>query len=347
MSGQSPARCPACAGFSIEAVASRPELRRCAHCGHGWVAVGTPEVDYSALSQRTLVDDPHRSRRLAGRIAFIGELPRAARVLEVGCAEGMLGAALRDACPGVYLEGVEPSADAAMAASVFDRVHRTGLEQAPLVSASFDRVLAFHVLEHLGDPVDALRRLGQLLTDDGLLVAEVPRRSGHPQLPHDRNLEHRHFFTTASLCASLQRAGLEAIRVEAGAYESPLYPDSLRVVAQRAPDLDALGATLRARLSTLLGSDAAVWGTGGDFENYVRPYLPAGLPVRLLDSSPAAQGRVLDGRVVEDPLRAAPVRTVLVASCRHERSIRESLRRTGFACARVVGLAEYLDGSAP
>ena len=338
-------RCPACGGVSIGAAPSRAERLHCAHCGHGWLAADAPQVDYATLSQRTLVDDPHRARRLAGRVGFIGELPRSARVLEVGCAEGLLGAALREACPDVYLEAVEPSADAVAAARIFDVVHRQPLEHAPIDVARFDRVLAFHVLEHLEDPAGALNRLGARLSGGGALVAEVPRRSGHPQLPEDLNREHRHFFSTASICAMLHRAGLEAVRVEAGCYESPLYPDSLRVMALRRPDPDALAAVLRERLSRILAGDSAIWGTGGDFENYVRPYLPEGLPVRLLDSSPEAQGRVLDGRVVEAPDAAGPVRTVLVATCRHEQSIREALRHTAFAAAKVIGLADFLDGS--
>jgi SAM-dependent methyltransferase len=338
------ARCPACCGTSIRSIASWPQARECEHCGHGWVLPGPAAVDYSALSQRAMGDDVQRARRLAGRLSFIGRVPDFARVLEVGCAEGELGAALRAAVPGVRLEGIEPSGDATLAASRFDVLHRQRLEDVAFGDARFDRVLAFHVLEHLADPAPALRRLAELLSPGGMLVAEVPRRSGHPRVPHDRNREHLHFFCAASLCAMLQRAGLDALRLESGGYESPLYPDSLRVLAIRQPGRAALAAALRDRLARLLAADAAVWGTGGDFDNYVRPYLPAGLPVRLLDSSHAAQGRSIDGRLVESPAGASGLRTVLVASCRHEASIREAMRDTAFRDARVVGLAEMLDG---
>jgi SAM-dependent methyltransferase len=343
---EGPARCPACCGTAVDAVEVRPQLRECAHCGHGWVPTGPAAVDYSVLSQRAMGDDAQRARRVAERLAFIGPVPDGARVLEVGCAEGDLGAALRAAVPGVHLEGIEPSGDATLAASRFDVLHRQRLEDVAFVEARFDRVLAFHVLEHLTDPVAALRRLAGLLPAGGMLVVEVPRRSGHPRVPDDRNREHLHFFCAASLCAMLQRAGLDALRLESGGYESPLYPDSLRVLATRQPGRAALAAALRERLARLLAADAAIWGTGGDFENYVRPYLPADLPVRLLDSSRAAQGRSIDGRLVEAPSRASGLRTVLVASCRYEAAIREAMRDTAFRDARAVGLAELLDGDA-
>ena len=37
-----------------------------------------------------------------------------------------------------------------------------------------DVISLFHVLEHLEDPIFYLRRLGNLLTDDGVMVIEVP-----------------------------------------------------------------------------------------------------------------------------------------------------------------------------
>ena len=41
-------------------------------------------------------------------------------------------------------------------------------------SSKFDLITAFHVVEHLQDPIEIVAMLGSLLTDDGHLVVEVP-----------------------------------------------------------------------------------------------------------------------------------------------------------------------------
>jgi SAM-dependent methyltransferase len=97
------------------------------------------------------------------------------RVLEVGCGEAGNAPWLR-AHGATDLVGVEiHSASAERAREKFDRIEAMPIEQAlPLLSGPFDLIVCADVLEHLVDPWDVVRRLGQLAADDGQLLVSVP-----------------------------------------------------------------------------------------------------------------------------------------------------------------------------
>ncbi|MCX8146155.1 MAG: class I SAM-dependent methyltransferase, partial [Azovibrio sp.] len=70
--------------------------------------------------------------------------PNVKRVLEVGCAEGALGEAIKTRFAVTY-EGIELSQDAERAQAKLDRVYRT---PAALTAAPpYDLIVSFHVLE--------------------------------------------------------------------------------------------------------------------------------------------------------------------------------------------------------
>ncbi|HEY3673398.1 MAG TPA: glycosyltransferase [Acidimicrobiia bacterium] len=99
-------------------------------------------------------------------------------VLEVGCASGRFGAALRARDPGMELVGVEPDPEARMhAAQEFDRVvggmfpdNASEVER----SGGFGVVVFNDVLEHMSDPEAALDAARRLLTEGGVVVASIP-----------------------------------------------------------------------------------------------------------------------------------------------------------------------------
>lgn len=99
------------------------------------------------------------------------------RYLDVGCGSGgSLGVAQ---ALGWSVAGIEMDAAAAAKARRFtEALHVGDVLDAPFASASFDVVTAFHVLEHLTDPVAALRRMLDWLAPGGLLIVEVPNAGG-------------------------------------------------------------------------------------------------------------------------------------------------------------------------
>jgi SAM-dependent methyltransferase len=99
------------------------------------------------------------------------------RVLDVGCGEGLLGAVLESR--GARVTGVEPDAAAARAAETrLSCVVARPLEQAlGELHGGFEAVVLADVLEHLRDPVEALRALHALAAEDAVLVASLPNAS--------------------------------------------------------------------------------------------------------------------------------------------------------------------------
>jgi trans-aconitate methyltransferase len=113
-----------------------------------------------------------------GLFALFASPPR--RVLELGCAAGMFGAALKQKYPEATVVGVEAGrAAAAKAATRIDRVICARLETLDFAAegigaGEFDTVIAADVLEHLVNPWELLTRLRPLLAPGAQVIASIP-----------------------------------------------------------------------------------------------------------------------------------------------------------------------------
>lgn len=119
-----------------------------------------------------------RGRRLLRRLRWDCPPWRGrGRYLDVGCGSGgALGVAQ---ALGWQVSGVEMDAAAAAKARRFTaRLHVGDLQAAPFANGEFDVISAYHVLEHVPDPVGAVRRMLGWLAPGGLLVVEVPNAGG-------------------------------------------------------------------------------------------------------------------------------------------------------------------------
>ena len=151
--------------------------------------------------------------------------PGARRILDVGCATGALGAAIRAERAGAVVVGVEADPElAALAEERLDRVLTEPVERAleSLEGERFDCVVCGDVLEHLADPWAVLRALAALLDEGGAVVASVPN-AGHldtlvnlafrRRWPYrERGIHdetHLRFFALANIRALFAQAGLE------------------------------------------------------------------------------------------------------------------------------------------
>jgi SAM-dependent methyltransferase len=122
-----------------------------------------------------------------------------ARMLDVGCGSGDL--LEQFARQGWEIYGIDPSASAVAAAAKRGAiVHQGTLRDQPWQPGSFALITFQHALEHIDEPVDALKHASSLLAPGGLLVIDVPnwacwqrrllfRSRWHPlELP--RHLQH-------------------------------------------------------------------------------------------------------------------------------------------------------------
>ncbi|MBJ6801184.1 glycosyltransferase [Geomonas propionica] len=146
---------------------------------------------------------------------------RARRVLDVGCAAGRLGLALKKR-QGAEVWGIEPAPEAARAAqAVLDRVLAGSVEEAlpGLPQDYFDSIVAADVLEHLVDPERVLRELAAKLSPGGEVIVSLPNVRHWSVLKEllEGNWEYRdagildrthlRFFTRNSALALFDRAG--------------------------------------------------------------------------------------------------------------------------------------------
>lgn len=309
---------------------------RCGVCGHTWRGTALPDDYYAKCAGRN-ADRPDQDRKLADRMASLSRhITNGLRILEVGCADGALGAEIKRHAVVTYT-GIELSPDAVLAETCLDHVFRR--PAAELEAEPFDMLFSFHVLEHLSDPREELRHWRRLLKAEGRIVVEVPHRGGHPLIDFDRHPEHVHQFSVASLSTLLDKAGFTVERIGTGHFESAVYSDSLRVEARPTLSAEQRTRKLLARFHSQLPGSFVVYGVGGDFRNYVEPLLPH-LPVRALcDSDARSHGRIIGPHRVTayDPasLSALPI---LIASTRHDADIRRHLGRLGVVDRTIVSL---------
>jgi 2-polyprenyl-3-methyl-5-hydroxy-6-metoxy-1,4-benzoquinol methylase len=202
---------------------------------------------------RVILSAPMRPAERAARAAayerarpeILAHVPASARrVLDLGCATGATGAALKARQPASVV-GIELEPEyAAEAARRLDEVIAGDVET---VSAGgrFDALIAADVLEHLKDPWTALRRYAALLEPGGAAVVSLPNvghwstyanlaRGTWPRRPEGIfDATHLRWFTLRDARALLLQAGLEPTAVTRRAW-----------ILSRGSRLDPLAAPL-------------------------------------------------------------------------------------------------------
>lgn len=140
------------------------------------------------MTQRPYVHgyDPAESLRLQDQASTLVDLlhhdtsyPAGARVLEAGCGVGAQSVPLARNSPGAEIDSVDLSAasiaeararvEAAGCANV--RFRQADVLDLPFAAAHFDHVFVCFLLEHLADPVAALRALLRVLKPGGTITA--------------------------------------------------------------------------------------------------------------------------------------------------------------------------------
>lgn len=110
-------------------------------------------------------------------------VPKVTRVLDVGCAAGGLGLALKNR--GIsYVAGIELDQKSGMnAQTVLDQVWigDAGKIELPYPNEWFDAMVFADVLEHFADPYQVLEKLLPYLKEDGYVVASIPN-IGHAEI---------------------------------------------------------------------------------------------------------------------------------------------------------------------
>jgi len=241
--------CPLCAGVAFQTLARHDRHHLglhtvgCEHCGLMQInprpsAQGLDtfyQLHYRRLYQNTIRPDQQYVTRFQkqARLQVTAQyllnslrISRQGRLLDYGCSEGSLFVALREAGFTGSLFGVEPNATFGRFAAT--QGHATVTQTLPTETA-LDGIVLNHVLEHLADPIQLLRRLSPLLDGNGLLYVDVPDAREYRN-PGDLHLAHLWHFTPATLCHVIEQAGFEVVTCEA--HRPPHHPRSIRLVAR-------------------------------------------------------------------------------------------------------------------
>lgn len=247
-----------------------------------------------------------------------------ARILDLGCATGALGATLRSA--GSEVVGVEIDADAAdVAREVLDEIIVGDVEDATFFDrfgdATFDAVLFGDVLEHLRQPEAVLERVRRLLRPGGAIIASIPNiahgavrlalLSGAFQYSPTGLLDETHirFFTRASVQELFENTGFEVVRVDRtllGVFDTEIdldrsaFPQDLVEAVQSASEATTYQFVVTALPSQPLPTAPPdVWGAqpSWDAKRFARTLIHA--DPRLMGSLVRAVGEL--GTVIEVP----------------------------------------------
>jgi 2-polyprenyl-6-hydroxyphenyl methylase/3-demethylubiquinone-9 3-methyltransferase len=176
------------------------------------------------------VDPPDLELRRAFLLERLRVLGEPLRVLDVGCGEGQLTAAIADA--GHDVLGVDVAEEPLRRA----RSHHAGLAVRrvepgggwPLPDAGFDAVWAGETIEHVADTARWLSELRRVLRSGGSLILSTPAHGPLTRLAlalsarrfgrhFDPRADHLRFYTRHTLTALLEDFGFEQVELrEAG-----------------------------------------------------------------------------------------------------------------------------------
>jgi len=224
--------CPICASASV---ARRPERLRdsntiralaCAACGHSFLdSFGHVDEAYFVhdrflLSKPFLEGLPDRLRHYESenqeRAQRVGPLVVNKRVLEFGCGAGQLLDKIKPLAREV--EGLERTRSFREQLIARGHVVHERIEES---RGPYDVILMFHVLEHLPDPVAAIRASVARLAPGGLLYIEVPHVNDALLTLYDVEAyhgfhffkDHLHYFSRSSLAEAIRRAEAKVVAI--------------------------------------------------------------------------------------------------------------------------------------
>jgi SAM-dependent methyltransferase len=229
-------QCPACGCLAMNGTMAVREffINVCPSCGHGATQYDDSRANVrernNALFDHSL---PYSNRissqqylRDCGDTAddILTYIPRQFRsgdqrvCLDVGCSTG--GMLLAFAERGWKCLGIEPSEAIAHIPDVMKPAVEKCFFGDETVTTPVDLVMAFHVLEHVPDPVAFLHHAARRVKPGGFLVVEVPdfdfarrrlRSTPDDLFRHISPKYHFHHYTAGSLSSCVARAGFKPL----------------------------------------------------------------------------------------------------------------------------------------
>ncbi len=159
---------------------------------------------------------------------LLRQYPYGGKILDIGCGYGHFLNIMKK--HGWQTEGIDPSPKTlAYAAKSGLNVKQTTIDEADLPQCSFQAVTMFYVLEHLTDPMKALKKISNILLPGGMLVIRVPHTTPIVRflslLGIRNNLYdapfHLYDYSPSAMRQLLKKAGFSSVSVIPGEPTSP------------------------------------------------------------------------------------------------------------------------------
>lgn len=233
--------CNLCGRDDAEALAAQRGFRivRCRGCGLVYVNPRPPAealpAFYATYHARGGKDETYWDKLMARVFREAAEVFHASRngrgpgrLLDVGCGFGGFVTLMRQ--QGWEAEGIDPSHAAVDFAKRRNVPVRLGtFEKLEAGARPYDGITLFYVLEHLPDPMEALRKAFALLAPGGILLLRVPHTAPIVRMlsPFGMGGElfdppfHLHDFSPPVLRRMLACAGFASVRTIPGAPTVP------------------------------------------------------------------------------------------------------------------------------
>ena len=173
-------------------------------------------LDPDGMTRSRLAERGQYLNNVNAEIKYISKLTPGS-ALDIGCGPGWI---LSEIDERWSKYGIEPSSSAASTASQYADIFEGTVADFVFERDSFDLIIAYHVIEHLPDPLSAIKTIHRLLRPGGILIMGTPdfdsgcaRRFGSNfRLLHDAT--HISLFSNDSMHRFLRDHGFEINRVD-------------------------------------------------------------------------------------------------------------------------------------
>jgi SAM-dependent methyltransferase len=313
------------------------EICECSRCGLVQLS-NSPVPYYKNVIRASVVSAEMTEFRRRQFTALVERFSlQGKKVFEAGCGRGEFLSLVQEA--GVSAYGIEHSRAAV------EHCRAKGLnvaegfipgETAALHDGPFDAFLILNFLEHLPEPVAALRQMADLLAPAGIGLVEVPNSA----TIFEKNTfsefigDHLTYFTRDTFTRVLGMSGFEILECGEVWHNSIL---SAVVRKRSARDFSAISASralLQAELDDYIGQfgarRVAVWGASHQALAVLALARLGGRIRYVVDSAPFKQGKYTPVShlpvVSPDALRSDPVDAIIVMAASYSLEVAETIR---------------------
>jgi SAM-dependent methyltransferase len=156
-----------------------------------------------------------------------GDLPKGAKILDIGASEGCILKALGDINDTIESTAVEPNPEFRDFAKTYANCTTyADINEIP-DGKLFDLIILNHVFEHLKQPLEYLKSLSKLLTTHGKIYIDLPDADEYEDLTC-LHIAHLYHFTGRTLSLVAEKSGYEVLILEK--HQPIMHPRSLRCI---------------------------------------------------------------------------------------------------------------------